>query len=274
MVKYRLGVHMSPLDKPNKQYPNSPKSYPSMMPDMITDISIRGESWDQLVKNRGIRFVHKMAAPCPNIKRLNDNNHEPECPFCDGSQILYIQEKEIFGTFTNNSLEKLFEVQGVWEVGTAVVTFPTEYDDGEQADFNVFDKLVCPDFQIRLTDLKEFESNASGTTSTKYPIIRVTDMSSVVNGALKKYIQGVDFTIVDGNIKWESGRAPGYNTIEEIGEVLSITYSANPVYNVLQNMHEIRATQQMVNGQKVAKRLPQHVMVKRDFLFKPDSKEL
>jgi hypothetical protein len=274
VVKYRLGVDMSPLDKPNKPYTNSPRSYASPMPDLIPDISIRGESWDQLVQNRGIRFIHRLAAPCPNMRRLNDNNHDPECSFCDGSQIIYIQEKEIFGTFTNNSLEKLFEVQGVWEIGTAVISFPTEYPDTEQADFNVFDKLICPDFQIRLTDLKEYEPNNSNAMSMKYPIIRVSDMTSIVNGAIKKYVQGVDFTIVDGNIRWESGCAPSYNNIEEIGEVLSITYSANPVYNVLQNMHEIRATQQMVNGQKVAKRLPQHVLVKRDFLFKPDSKEL
>lgn len=265
---------MSPLDKPNQQYPKTAKSYPSMMPDLITDISIRGESWDQIVQNRGIRFIHKMAAPCPNMRSLNDNNHDPECPFCDNSQIIYIQEKEIFGVFTNNSLEKLFEVQGVWEIGTAVITFPTEYPDGTQADFNVFDKVVCPDFQIRLTDLKEYDQGSNGMTSLKYPAIKVFDISSVVNGALKKYVQGVDFTIVDGNIRWEAGRAPAYNSIEEMGEVLSITYSANPVYNVMQNMHEIRATQQMVNGQKVAKRLPQHVMVKRDFLFKPDGKEL
>jgi hypothetical protein len=265
---------MSPLDKPNQPYTNTSASYPSVMPNLIPDISIRGESWDQLVQNRGIRFIHKMAAPCPNMRRLNDNNHEPECPFCDGSQILYIQEKEIFGTFTNNSLEKLFEVQGVWEIGTAVVTFPTEYSDGDQADFNVFDKLICPDFQVRLTDLKEYEPNSSNIMTLKYPVIRVFDMSSVVNGELKKYIQGVDFTIDNGNIKWQPGLAPAYNSIDEIGAVLSITYSANPVYNVLQNMHEIRATQQMVNGQKVAKRLPQHVLVKRDFLFKPDSKEL
>ena len=238
------------------------------MPNMIPDVSIRGESWDQLVKNRGIRFIHKMAAPCPNMKRLNDNNHDPDCTFCDGSQIIYIQEKEIFGTFTNNSLEKLFEIQGVWEIGTAVISFPTEYDDGEQADFNIFDKLVCPDFQIRLTDLKEYEAGIP--MSLKYPIIKVFDITSVSNNVLKKYIQGIDFTIVDGNIAWLTGQEPSYDSIEEIGEVLSITYSANPVYNVLQNMHEIRASQQMVDGQKIAKRLPQHVLVKRDFLFKPN----
>lgn len=261
---------MSNLDKPSQQYSNPPNTYASPMPDYIPDISIRGEAWDQLAQNRGIRFIHKMAAPCPNMKNLLDNNHEPDCPFCDGSQILYIQEKEIWGTFSNNTLEKMFEVQGVWEIGTAVITFPTEYPDAEQADFNVFDKLECPDFQIRLSDLKEYEDNGSLQTSTKYPIIKIFDMSSVVSGVLKKYVQGVDFNIVNGNIQWVSGNQPKYNDVEEMGEVLSITYSASPVYNVLQTLHEIRATQQLINGVKTAKRLPQQILVKRDFLFKPD----
>lgn len=260
---------MSSLDKPDKQYTNPPNSYSSPMPLNIPDVSIRGESWDQLAENRGIRFVHQIAAPCPNMKSLDDNNHDPDCPFCDGSQILYVQEKEIFGTFSSNTLEKMFEIQGVWEIGTAVITFPTEYPDGTQADFNVFDKLRCPDFQIRLSDLKEY--GGTGSTGTKYPIINVCDMTSVVSGVIKKYVQGVDFTIVDGAISWIAGKEPSYDDIEEMGEVLSITYSANPVYNVLQTLHEIRASQQMVNGQKIARRLPQQVLVKRDFLFKPDN---
>ncbi|MCK5610584.1 hypothetical protein KAR91_52410 [Candidatus Pacearchaeota archaeon] len=258
-----------PLDKPNQPYTNPENSYQSPMPNYIPDVSIRGESWDQLVQNRGIRFIHKVAAPCPNMKSLVDNNHDPECPFCDGSQILYVQEKEIFGTFSSNTLEKMFEIQGVWEIGTAVITFPTEFEDGTQADFNIFDKLACPDFQIRLSDLKEY--NGSGTTGTKYPVINVLDMTSIVADAVKKYVQGVDFNIVDGDIVWVAGKEPAYDNLEEMGEVLSITYSANPVYNVMQTLHEIRATQQMVDGQKVAKRLPQQVLVKRDFLFKPDN---
>ena len=262
---------MSSLDKPDKEYTNTSQTFPSPMPTFIPDVSIRGEAWDQLAENRGIRFLHKIAAPCPNMKSLVDNNHQPECPFCDGSQILFVKETEIFGTFTNNQLEKMFEVQGVWEIGTAVITFPTQYPDGTQADFNVFDQLECPDFQIRLSDLKEYDG--SGSTGTKYPIISVCDLTSVTDGALKKHIEGVDFNIVGGNISWIAGKEPSFDDIEELGEVLSITYSANPVYNVLQTLHEIRATQQVVNGQKIARRLPQQVLVKRDFLFKPDNEQ-
>lgn len=259
------------VDKPSQQYPLSGGTFNSFMPGILPDPSIKGASFDELLNNRGIRFIHKMAAPCPNMKSLLDNNHDPECPFCDQSQILYVQEKEIWGTLSGNTLEKLYEIQGVWEVGTAVITFPTEYKDGVQADFNVFDQLVCPDFQVRLSDLKEYDGRP--TMSTKYPIIRAVDITSIFNGAIKKYIQDVDFTIVNGNISWIAGHEPSYNDIEEIGEVLSITYVANPVYNVLQTLHELRVTQELVNGQKVAKRLPQQVLVKRDFLFKPDNSQ-
>jgi hypothetical protein len=202
------------------------------------------------------------------MNSLNDNNHDPECPFCDQSQILYVQEKEIWGVLSSNSLEKLYEIQGVWEVGTAVITFPTEYPDGEQADFNIYDQLECPDFQVRLSDLREYDGLP--TTGSKYPIVRVVNITSIVDGSKKEYVEGSDYNIVDGKIEWITGSEPYYDEMNDIGEVLSITYVANPVYNVLQTLHELRVTQELVDGEKTAKRLPQQVLVKRDFLFKPN----
>ena len=257
------------VDKPSQQYPGNLGNYASPFPLILPDISIKGIAFDQLLNNRGIRFIHKVAAPCPNISVLNDNNHDPECPFCDQSQILYVEEKEIWGVLSNNSLEKLYEIQGVWEVGTAVITFPTMYNDGVQADFNVFDQLMCPDFQVRLSDLKQYDG--SNITECKYPIVRAVNINSISNGSLKTYVEGVDYIVVGGNISWLPTKAPAYNQIEDIGEVLSITYVTNPVYNVMQNMHELRVTQELIDGVKTAIRLPQQVLVKRDFLFKKDA---
>lgn len=259
------------VDKPSQQYPLGAGSFPSFFPQILPDPSIRGDAFDQLLNNRGIRFIHKVSAPCPNINVLDDNNHDPECTFCDQSQVLYVEEREIWGVLSNNTLEKLYEIQGVWEVGTAVITFPTHYEGTDvQADFNVFDQLVCPDFQVRLSDLKAYEGDS--VTKCKYPIVRAVNITSITNGLLKTYVEGVDYNVVDGNINWISGKEPSYNQIEEIGEVLSITYVANPVYNVLQTLHELRVTQELINGVKTAIRLPQQVLVKRDFLFKPDNK--
>src|SRR5208282_5440858 len=103
-------------DTPSKVYPSSPTSTPSPMPVYIPDPSLKGQSWDQILQNRGIRFIHRRATPCPNMTNLDDNNHVPNCPVCDDVGIIHYAPTEIVGVFQSNSIEKTFEQQGVWEV--------------------------------------------------------------------------------------------------------------------------------------------------------------
>lgn len=263
-----------PQVKPSQVYPKSPTSTPSPMPINIPDPSLKGESWDQLIQNRGIRFIHRRASPCPNMKTVFDNSHNPNCPICDGQGIFYYAEQEIWGIFYSNSLEKNFEMQGIWEIGTAVVTLPTEYPDGTQAEFNTFDQLVIPDFTVRMWELKEYEPTPNRRQGLRYPIHNIDFLGSAVNNTLVTYEAGVDFNIVDGDIEWVAGEQPQYDTTAERGDVYVVQYFANPVYNVLQHMRELRISQQLVGGQKVAKRLPQQILVKRDFLLKAAEKEV
>lgn len=254
-------------------YPTSPLSYPSYMPVFIPDPSLKGQSFDQLIQNRGIRFIHKLAAPCPNMRSLYDNSHDPNCTICDGNGMMYYREKEIYGLFYSNSLEKNFEMQGIWEIGTAVVTLPTQYPDGTQAEFNTFDQLVVPDFTVRLWELKEYEPRPSRQQQMRYPIESIDYIAAVDGGVLTPYEEGTHYNIVNGKIEWVVGQEPSYDTINERGEVFVVVYFAHPVYNVLQHMRELRITQELVGGSKVPVRLPQQVLVKRDFLLNRPEKE-
>ncbi len=265
----------SNLPKPNANYPSSPLSISSLMPMNIPDPSLRGESFDQLLNNRGIRFIHKIAAPCPNMTSVVDNNHAPNCKICGNQGVLYFKQKEIFGVFASNSLQKNFEMQGMWEIGTAVVSLPTEYPDGEQADFNTFDQLVITDFQVRLWELLEYQPNSDGEQLLRYPIQSVEAMFYVLDNKKIDLTEGVNFTITTaGAIKWINEQTPPYNPITGVGAVLSITYFCNPIYNVLQHFRELRVTQEMVNGVKTARRLPQQILVKRDFITRLPDKEV
>jgi len=261
--------------KPSQIYPASSTSVPPFMPNQIIDPSIRGESFDQLIQNRGIRFIHKRAAPCPNMEKLTDNSHNPLCAICNGNGFLYYCEKEIWGIFVSNSLEKNFEQQGMWEIGTAVVTFPALYPDGTVAEFNTYDQLEIDDFPVRLWELKEYDpSENGGVTRMRYPVDTIDVVTSAQNNVRVDFVEGTDFTVnVDGNLAWIAGREPSYDAPNEKGEVLSIVYHANPRYNVLQQMRELRITQQLIDGQKTAIRLPQQILVKRDFLFNPPNSE-
>jgi len=258
--------------KPVPSYPppaSGPTSTPSEMPMWNPDFSIKGDNFDQLLQQRGIRFVHERATPCPNILTEDNNAHEPNCPFCDNNGMLHYGGKEIVGVFSGNSIQKTFEAHGVWEIGTAVVTLPTHYPDGAEADFNSFDKLTIPDFTVRLWEIKEYEPRPGNIQELRYPIVKIDYVSSVSHDGqtLKQYYLGVDFNVnSDGQIVWIDGRQPKYDPRTGHGEVLTWSFLANPVYLVVQVLRELRITQEMVNGKKTPRKLPQQVLVKRDFL--------
>ena len=259
--------------KPSRGYPTSPTSYPSPFPLHIPDVSLKGAAFDQLIKNRGIRFLHRRAAPCPNINNVEDGGHNPLCPICDSNGLLYYAETEIWGLFYSNSLEKNFEQQGMWEIGTAVVTLPTEYSDGSQAEFNTYDQLVIPDFTVRVWELIEYEPTSNRQQQMRYPIVNTDYVGGAVNDILIEFVEGTDFNIVGGNIEWVAGKQPVYDSSTGRGDVIVVNYFCNPVYNVLQQMRELRISQEMEDGAKISKRLPQQVLVRRDFLSNPPTQE-
>jgi hypothetical protein len=205
------------------------------------------------------------------MPNLNDNNHNPLCPHCDGSGILYYAPREIVGTFMSNSIEKQFEYNGVWEVGTSVVTLPSEYADGTQAEFSTYDRLTVTDYTVRLWEKKAYEPRPDNKQQLRYPIQKVEYLITVTDTEIKELIDGIDFSISsDGKIEWVPGRTPSYNTAADQGQVFGVSYYAFPIYVVLQPMRELRVTQQMLpDGTKVAIRLPQHLVVKRDFFVNP-----
>lgn len=261
------------MEKPYAPTVTTPKSAIIPMPKMIPDISIHGINFDQLLNNKGIRVIHSRAIPCPNVTSLDSDSHDPQCTFCDNQGFTYYGEKEVFGVFTGNSLEKTFEGYGVWEMGSAVMTFPAEYSDGTQADFNTFDRLEVADFSIRLWEQIEYKPTTNFIQRLRYPILNIDYIFSIVNNTKVEYRENIDYKIVDSNIKW-IGTKPYYNEDTGIGQVISIGYFARPVYVVVQTLRELRVTQEMQpNGIKIARRLPQEVLVKRDFLVNPSSRQ-
>lgn len=236
------------------------------MPPLIPDPSIYGISFDQLLTNRGIRMLHSKAAPCPNVQTVDDNAHQPNCPFCDNNGFIHYDEKEIWATFGGNSIQKTFEAHGVWEIGMATITAPTEYPDGTEADFNTYDRLKIPDFTVRMWEMKEYEPRPGNIQALRYPIQKVDYATAIVDGAQVFYAAGTDFDIVNGEIVWIEGMQPDYNEDTEHGTPITWAFYAEPVYYVVQTLRELRITQELVAGEKVARRLPQSILVKRDFL--------
>ena len=259
------------MPAPDAETPSTPTtSLPPFAP-LIPDFSIERGQFNQILENRGVRFMHYRALPCPNINGLDQNSHDPLCPHCDSNNIIYYRPKEIFGHFSGNATQKQFEFNGVFESSTAVVTLPSEYSDGEQADFSVFDKLVAVDFMIQTWEKKEYVNRP--IQQLRYPILQVEYMVTATSSILKEYFLGIDFNIIDGKIEWISGRAPSYDSLTDTGQTFSVRYLARPAYIVANMLRELRVSQQVgLDGVKRAVRLPQQLVVKRDFWVNPSDK--
>jgi len=255
-----------PMKRPDQILPSVPLSTPPQMPPFLPDPSIRSANFDQLLRQRGVKFTHKRAQPCPNLRKLDDHTHDPNCTICGAKGFMYYDEREIIGMFSGNSLEKVFEQQGTLELGTTIVTFPTTYDDGTQADFGQYDQLILKGYEVRLWELKEYEVRSNKRQRLRYPITSIDNLSTVKNNVLKTYTANVDFRITNGEIEWIDGHTPELDPITGQGQVYAVSYYASPVYTVLQALRELRITQELIAGNKQAIRLSQELLVRKDFL--------
>jgi hypothetical protein len=149
----------------------------------------------------------------------------------------------------------------------ATVTAPTEYPDGTEADFNTYDRLRIPDFTVRMWELKEYEPRPGNIQALRYPVEKIDYATAIVSGVQVFYKLGIDFNIdADGNVVWIDGKEPDYNSDTGHGQPVTWVFYAEPVYYVVQTLRELRITQELIQGQKTARRLPQSILVKRDFL--------
>jgi len=251
-------------------------------PIPLWDPQFDAASFDELLQNRGLRWIHEKAAYCPNVSDLEVQVHDPNCQDCENGYYFFPanEGKPIYGAFYQNKLERLYEINGLWEAGDAVITFTSynrggpdnqgEPSQGSMNDFKVGDKLTCLDYVF--TWQERIEHSPSGVDRLKYPAKEV----EFVADRERRYQLGTDFEITpQGHIAWLTPNRPKFNQLRNQGGIYTIVYTANPVFYVMQLLHEIRATKGVdrETGALQAIRLPQQVLVRRDYFFKhPDDK--
>lgn len=236
----------------------------------LPDPQFDSPGFDELIRNRGLRWRHEKAVICPNLEDLDAQRHNPNCLDCDRGYFFF-GACEVIGMFYQNKLEQMYEAHGIWDVGQAVVTFQAyqagsngEPGEGGAVDFQIGDRITCLDYTFTWYEM--IEHNAStGIDRLRYPACQV----EIIRDSKKEYFEGRHFSITsNGMIKWMGRDRPGYNAPIERGGIYSIRYTAKPVFFVTQILHEIRATKGINRATKelVAVRLPQQVLLRRDYL--------
>ena len=254
---------MPGMNKPSYVNPNRPLTSGPQFPMFLPDPSIQGNAGDDLIKARGVRMWHQRVLPCPNMSTVNDDDHDPDCPVCDNSGYIAYGGKEIYGAFSPNNVDRQPDAQGNWENSRISIVFPAVYDDGEEADFMVTDRLTMLDFETRQYALVPYKNK---NLKLRYPILKIDSIISVVNGSIKNYLVDIDFMVTNGEVVFNTGREPYYDLEQRMGEVLTVSYYTKPIYVVEAVMVELRITQELLNTGKICRRLPQEVRVVKDWI--------
>lgn len=269
-----------PPRRPGHQFPKAPGLIQPTTPRPLPDPSFDPEGFDELVTNRGLRWLHLKAAYCPNVLNLEVQEHDPNCKKCENGYLFFDTNdgRPIMGMMQNNKLERLFEIQGLWEQGDAVVTF-TSYADGPDGavgqgpvnSFKVADKLMCLDYTFDWNE--RLEHQPAGLDRLKYPAVSVEFLAD----KNQRYMEGVDFEITpEGDIHWlAGGKKPVLDNARNKGGIFTIVYQAHPIFYVMSLLHEIRATKGVSREtQKLETiRLPQQLLIRRDYMFSRSKSE-
>lgn len=230
--------------------------------------------FNALANQYGVKVSHEKASICPNFQGpISAQQHDPNCLLCEGS-FIYSDPKEFIGYFSTNEMVRNYLRGGFWEMGSAMMTAPSYYDqDPDKSDDQVylsfFDKMVLLDFEDRFYEA--IHKSDDSRDKLRYKAIKVLDLRT----AKKVYSPERHFTLDEnGDIKWLTDDRPGKDMISGLGEPMSVSYLYRPVYKVVNMLHEGRFSQ--VSFRRPTRRptrYPQQCLIKKDFLITKKDRE-
>lgn len=211
------------------------------------------EWFDQALEDSGFRMNHIAVSLCPNYDSLERGNHNLNCNLCENG---FVETKttEFIGILTSKGIERVYRVAGNWEGGTAFLTVPSNVRISYQ------DIIEMPDSLSIYTQL--ITKSSTKIDKTRYRIKKIQFLRTTG----KEYAVNTDFAVTDdGRIEWIAKNRPAE------GEIFTIRYEYHTRYRVIDLLNEARdALISRSNEERIHTRMPQHALVKLDYLW-PDS---
>jgi len=249
----------------------------------ITRADFRNEKWIQAIEAKGYRISWTRSAPCP-CKPVNEQTDQPDpnCPLCKGSGWVFfkpdgaVANQKIIGPLTDIQAKLIadngavihgimtslagnktqYDSIGPWLAGTAMLTVRCENKLG------YYDRITCLDSRIVYAQMLTAGA-PTALVKPKYPILQTNLLRSIA----KTFVEGIDFTVVVGDIQWIAGKAPAEGTI------LSCHYLTHPTWRIVEHPHTVRTTltkfkeKQPLTPQGTPQDLPVQAVIKYEFLL-------
>jgi hypothetical protein len=214
------------------------------------------KEFDWLLEDQGTKVKITPSILCPNRTELEDTNHTLDCPLCYGDEVIDLcdQATESWASITGIDLKKDMQVQGIWDIKDAKMTFQTSvrvyyWYKVEIIDFgSIYNQVV--------------KRGSGDKDRLRYPRFGACDIPTYLMGKDGvSYRFNEDF-IVDGQqLIWTGLKRP------KSGDLYSISYPILPTFRVLELVHENRYYYVgFKQKEKVPVQLPQQAVVRWDYM--------
>ena len=205
--------------------PSRPKENPY---GKFLSVPLKTNDFNKLIASHGIYIRHEKTSVCPHIYNKESGHADITCDICDNGRI-HFDPKEMWSLIYSIKMDQMLQVQGIWELGDVLMTFPGYYEDESVVRIDYYDKVTILDFSERTNDLVG-RASSGDIDKIRY---EVTDVH-LLRTKTATFAKDVDFIIEDTNIKWISANRPA------AGEIYTLAYEYRPVYRVVNFFHESR----------------------------------
>jgi hypothetical protein len=248
-------------------------NFPFQFPDQA--VSFDAEAFDDLIRSQGVEMVHFRAMRCPigmidpdDIRRPHE--HHANC----SNGFLYRESGVITVGWQGNSNDNRFIDAGRLDGSTVQVVVPRFYDCpvNKRAEWAQFDRVYLKEDSITVSNWETFAAHVTGYDRLQFPVVCVSDL---IDSNGNDYIQGTDFVVENGQIKWTGQRRPGIEPKTGKGVVCTARYSYRPFWYVKTLMHEVRVAQieDPTSGDRSVERMPQSLQLQREYFFEKEQRD-
>lgn len=218
-------------------------------------------AFQQAVESKGYRCRWEKAALCANRGDEDLDRHRLMCTVCDNGSVYY-DPQTVEVLMTSVSLKQFYRSEGRFDIGTVLCTLPSVNR------ISFWDKLTLLDSRMRYTEILR-RADKGVVDRLKYPALEIARIFSNTSRAITDYVVDVDFTLNDdGDIAWIHQPARG--------TALSVVYTRNPAYIILDLPHHVRDTQVAAPNTStvnpgVFTEMPMQGIAKLDFLVRDET---
>ncbi len=223
-------------------------------------------AFDSAIRAHGVRFVHYRGQKC-TVGVVDQYDQRQVHPDHEGRSngFIYTRAGVVMALFTGNNKDRKQSEMGIMDAGYAQLTLARNYEDAEgQVMLMPRDRLYLDDEDIIVPDWETVTKQISGKDRLRHPVVAVVDL---IDNRGVRYKQGVHFGIQGGQIIWTTG-GPLHDPLTGAAALYTVRYTYRPYFYVDRMIKELRVAQERgADGVVKAVRMPQAVMVQREYIF-------